>query len=309
MNKCNPLIGQKMREQVSRWFTAEPLARFTGMFIDDKLRESIKFGQLTVIHYKMFGGSGDEVYAAAAAVELFILASDILDDLQDQDAPAKPWMQVPQSAAIHVASSLLMLSQQAMMECTTDNKVRIALAEMMNTQLLQAANGQMLDIMNFAMDEQSYLEVVKQKSSALLTFACMTGVILAGQPQQSIVADYAAEIGTAAQLRNDLRDLLRWDEKSDFLQRKHTLLTMYLLESLAEGDRWILDYFEGRLSIEDIESNRERFAETCERTGTILYGSVMSRMHYNRFVELLDSLQEASPWKTSFLQILNQEIA
>ncbi|WP_028609385.1 polyprenyl synthetase family protein [Paenibacillus harenae] len=309
MNDCIPLIGQQMRQMALRWFTAEPLVRLTEQFIEYKLQESLKFGQLTVIHYRMFGGEGDKVYRAAGAVELFILASDILDDLQDQDAPGKPWMQVSGAAALHVASSLLTLSQQGMLDCTDNNDTRLALVEMMNMHLLQAANGQMLDIMNEITDEQSYLEMVKQKSSMLLSFACMAGVMLAGKPWNSVVGEYAIEIGIAAQLRNDIRDLLRWDDKSDFLQRKRTLLTLFLLESLSDEDQWIQDYFDGRLSAEDIENARARYEEACERTGTLLYGSVMSRMYYNRFEELLDSIQEAGPWKATFLQILNQEIA
>jgi competence protein ComQ len=309
VNDCIPLIGQQMLRMVQRFFTAEPLARFAEVFIKDKLAETIRFGQLTVIHYRMFGGIGDEVYEAAAAVELFILASDILDDLQDQDAPHKSWMQAPQPIAIHVASALLTLSQQAMLSCATNDEMRIALMEMMNRLLLQSANGQMLDIMNDIVDEQSYLDMVKQKSATLLQLACMTGVMIAGQPWNSIVAEYAIEIGVAAQIQNDLRDLQRWDDKSDFLQRKRTLLTLYLIESEADEDRWIKDYFEDRLSIEEVAMKRELFLETCERTGTILYGSVMSRMHYNRFEELVDTIQEIGPWKSTFLHILNQKIA
>lgn len=309
MNDSISLIEQKMRELVQRWFTSEPLLRFSELFITEKIRESLKFGQMTLIHYRMFGGEKEEIYEAAAAVELFILASDILDDLQDQDAPTKAWMKVPQAAAIGVASSLLTLSQQAMLHCTVDPYIRVELVELMNRQILQSANGQMNDIMNEITDEQSYIEMVKQKSASLLLFACMTGVVIAGHSWNPIVAEYAIEVGVAAQIQNDLHDLLRWDDKSDFLQRKRTLLTIYLLEGDAEEDRWIQHYYQGDLTIEEALLNKERFQEACERTGAILYGSVMSRMHYNRFIELLDSFQVESPWKTEFLQILNEKIA
>lgn len=307
MNEFVPLIAEQMREQAKRWFTAGHLAKFAQLFIEEKLSESIKFSQLTVIHYHMFGGNKGNVYQAAAAVELFILASDILDDLQDQDSPSKAWMQVPLPVAIHVASSLLTLSQQAMLDCANDSETRVALTAMMNEQLLQAANGQMIDIMNEITDEQSYIDMVKQKSAALMVFACMTGVILAGHSKHAIVAEYAIEIGIAAQIRNDLRDLLRWDDKSDFLQRKRTLLTLFLVEGVSDEDRWIVDYFEERLSGEEIMTNREQFEEACERSGVLLYGSVMSRMHYNRFIELLDTMQEVSPWRELFLQVITQE--
>lgn len=305
----NTLIEQHMRALIGQYFTAEPLFHYALRFTEDKLSETIKFGQLTLLHYRMFGGADPVIYQAAAAVELFILASDIFDDLQDQDAPGRSWMQVPPPIAIHVATSLLTLSQQAMQSCMLDPSVRLELVDLMNRQLLQAANGQMLDLMDHATDEETYLETVKLKSASLLLFACMTGVIAAGKPWQPIVAEYAIEIGIAAQIRNDLRDLLRWDEKSDFLQRKRTLLTMYIIESVTGDDQWIADYFEGLLSKQEVERRSELFEEACERSGTLLYGAVMSRMHYNRFEELLNSMQEISPWKAEFLHILNGEIA
>lgn len=302
-------IGERMRELVLRWFTAEPLAKSALSYLEAKLTESFKFSQLTVIHYNMFEGKSGDVYQAAAAVELFVLASDILDDLQDGDAPDKIWMQSPQPIAIHVATSLLALSQQAMLESTLESKHQLSLSRMMNNQLLQAANGQMLDLVNEIQDEQSYLSMVQQKSAALLVLACMTGVMLAGHDWHPIVAEYAQELGIAAQIRNDIRDLLRWDDKGDFLNRKKNLLTLYLVEGAEEQDRWIADYFEGRLSSAEVSDNQALFRDACERTGAILYGSVMSRMHYNRFEELLDDLEVSSSWKGLLLQSQSQEIA
>lgn len=309
MDTGNDQIERQMRSIVGRYFTAEPLLRYALLFIEEKLQESLKFGQLTVIHYRMFGGAGDAVYQAAAAVELFVLASDILDDLQDQDAPSKSWMQVPQPIALHVASSMLTLSQQTMQSCEFAAEVRLSLVGLMNEQLLRSANGQMLDLTNAITDEQSYLDMVKQKSASLLLFACMAGVIAAGMPWQETVAEYAEQIGIAAQIRNDMRDLLRWDDKSDFLQRKKTLLTLYLAEGASGDDQWIADYFDGIMSIEDVLSRAKMFEEACERTGALLYGGVMSRMYYNRFEELLESMQVSSPWKQLFLHVLNNEIA
>ncbi|WP_138755748.1 polyprenyl synthetase family protein [Paenibacillus sinopodophylli] len=308
MKDCNPLIGQHMQQLAQRYFTAGPLARFAERYIKDKLNESLRFGQLTVIHYRMFGGQGDSAYKVAAAVELFILASDILDDLQDQDAPGKPWMQDPLPIALHVATALLTLSQQAMLDGAAGTETKIGLVALMNDRLLRSANGQMLDILNEMQDEQAYLEVIKQKSGSLLQFACMAGVMAAGLPWNDTVAEYAIEIGIAAQIQNDLRDLLRWDEKSDFLQRKRTLLTLYLIEGEAEEDQWIKHYFECRLSTEDVAMKRDLFFETCERTGAILYGSVMSRMHYNRFEELVDSFEQISAWKSTLLDLVNDKV-
>ncbi|REK71472.1 polyprenyl synthetase family protein [Paenibacillus paeoniae] len=297
-------IGMRMKQYAAEWFTAEPLSRFSLSFIDDKLEETMLFGELTVIHYHMFGGKGADIDGAAAAIELFILASDILDDLEDGDAPSKPWMKVPLPIALHVATSLVTLSQQALLHATSDPGLRGELAVMMNAGLIQSANGQMLDLMNEVRSDEDYFRMVRDKSASLLVIACMAGVLLAGRPWHETVAEYASELGISAQLRNDSRDLLRWDEKSDFLNRKHTLLTMYLLEGPDEQVGWIRDYYTGSATKDDVTGKKELFLQACEQSGVILYGSVVSRMHYNRFQELLTELQADAIWKDKLLHLL-----
>ncbi|RJE87666.1 hypothetical protein D3P07_15265 [Paenibacillus sp. 1011MAR3C5] len=297
-------VGFRMKQYASQWFTAQPLLEFSHSFIEEKLAETMMFGELAAIHYHMFEGKDADIDGAAAAIELFILASDILDDLEDGDAPSKPWMQAPLPVALHVATSLVTLSQQALIHSTSDPVLRGELAVMMNTQLIQSANGQMTDLVNDTHTEESYFQMVRGKSASLLVMACMAGVLLAGRPWNETVAEYAAELGISAQLRNDCRDLLRWDEKSDFLNRKQTLLTMYLLEGPDEQVGWIRDYYNGSGTKSDVTGNKELFLQACEQSGVVLYGSVVSRMHYNRFQELLAELQADAFWKDKLLQQL-----
>ncbi|MGO4111049.1 polyprenyl synthetase family protein [Paenibacillus sp. YAF4_2] len=305
MEDIMPIIGQNMLRISDKYFWAEPLAEYARAFIREKQAESMRFGLLTVLHYRMFGGNSESIYQAAAAVELFILASDILDDLQDGDAPLQAWSQVPAAAAMQVAVSLIVLSQQAILELEFGQAELIRVMRMMNEQLLKAANGQMLDLMNAVTDEESYLRVVQHKSAALIVFACMTGVMLTGRDWHPIVAEYAEEVGMAAQIKNDIRDLLRWDDKNDFILRKKTLLTLFLLEEIAEQDQWIADYFEGRISLADVLDRQQMLEEACNRTGAALYGSVHMRMHFNRFQELLDDVPEAASDKDKLLQIFS----
>ncbi|RJX38743.1 hypothetical protein D3P09_14480 [Paenibacillus pinisoli] len=297
-------VGTRMKQYASEWFTAQPLLDVSLSFIEEKLGETMMFGELTAIHYHMFRGKDADIEGAAAAVELFILASDILDDLEDGDAPSKPWMKAPMPIALHVATSLVTLSQQALLLSAADPALRGELAIMMNKQLLLSANGQMLDLANDTLTEESYFQMVRSKSASLLVMACMAGVLLAGRPWNETVAEYAAELGISAQIRNDCRDLLRWDEKSDFLNRKHTLLTMYLLEGPDEQVGWIRDYYNGSGSQNDATGKKELFLQACEQSGVILYGSVVSRMHYNRFQELLAELQADAVWKDKLLHLL-----
>ncbi|MCM3630958.1 polyprenyl synthetase family protein [Paenibacillus glycanilyticus] len=305
MEDIVPMIGQEMLRISDKYFTTEPLRGYALAFIREKQAESMRFGLLTMLHYRMFGGGSKQILQAAAAVELFILASDILDDLQDGDAPHQAWSQVPPAAAMQTAASLMVLSQQAILELDFGQAERLRAAQMMNDQFLKAANGQMLDLMNAVTDEDSYIAMVQLKSAALIVMACMTGVMLAGREWHPMVAEYAEEVGMAAQIKNDIRDLLRWDDKNDFILRKKTLLTLFLLEEIAEEDRWIKDYFEGRLRAEDVADRQQMLEEACDRTGAALYGSVRMRMHFNRFQELIDEVPEAASAKDKLLQIFS----
>ncbi|NIK72021.1 polyprenyl synthetase family protein [Paenibacillus sp. BK720] len=305
MEELVPMIGREMLRVSDKYFTTEPLRGYARAFIREKQAESMRFGLLTVLHYRMFGGESGQILQAAAAVELFILASDILDDLQDGDAPHQAWSRVPPAAAMQTAASFMVLSQQALLELEFDQGLLLRVVRMMNGQLLKAANGQMLDLMNAVIDEESYLAMVQLKSAALIVFACMAGVMLAGREWHPVVAEYAEEVGMAAQIKNDIKDLLRWDDKNDFILRKKTLLTLFLLEELPEEDRWILDYFEGRLQSEDVADRQQMLEEACDRTGAALYGSVRMRMHFNRFQELLDQVPEAASAKDKLLEIFS----
>ncbi|MFF2483343.1 polyprenyl synthetase family protein [Paenibacillus sp. NPDC058071] len=305
MNNDLLQLKQEMQRLSETYFTAKPLAEYASAFIEHKHAEPLRFGMLSVLHYRMFGGKDELIYKAAASVELFILASDIIDDLQDQDSPHQPWSRAPLPVSLQLAAALMSLSQQALLDCGTDSLAVLRTADMMNRQWLQSANGQMTDIMNLVNEESDYLDVVRQKSAALLVMACMTGVMLTGRDWHPGVADYALELGMAAQIENDRRDLVRRDDKNDFAQRKKTALTLYLLEDLSEHHGWIGDYFAGRLSIQELDDRFEEFARICEESGALLYGSALFNLHFNRFQELLREVPEAAASADEIMRIVS----
>lgn len=198
MIERNTSIGIEMHRLISRWFTAEPLAKYAIDFVEEKLRDTLSFGELTYIHYHMFDGKGANIDQAVAAVELFILASDILDDLEDGDSPSRTWMKISQSLTLHIATAMITLSQQALLESVSDEALRGRIASMMNEQLLKSANGQMIDLENNISDDESYLYMVEQKSASLIVWACMTGVMLTGHSWNEKVAEYASQLGIAS---------------------------------------------------------------------------------------------------------------
>ncbi|MNV39694.1 Polyprenyl synthetase [compost metagenome] len=166
---------------------------------------------------------------------------------------------------------------------------------------MTSINGQMLDLMNMADSEEAYIHQTEQKSASLLVLSCMTGVVLAANEWNDTVAEYATEIGIAAQMKNDIRDMLNWEEKNDFIHRKKTILTMHLIRSLGDEEHWLSAYFGGQGSAEDLLGRKAEIEQLCGQHGTLLYASVQMRTHYYRFMELLESASFDKAWKEQLL--------
>lgn len=302
MGEFKARIAESMIELAQRWLDDGPLRSYTEAFIQEKIKEPMVFGELVIYHYYMFHGREGNEMETAAAIELAILACDILDDLEDGDASSKLWMNTPPPHALHVATSLLAMAPTALAASVEDDSAGARLASMMNRQLLYSAEGQMLDLVDQISDENSYLDMVSRKSAPLFVMSCMAGVLATGRLWDEGVAIYARELGIASQIRNDLRDLLAWDEKSDFLRRKSSLPMLWLMENTGEEYVWISDYYTGRVSVDAVLDKKSQFKEACEKSGAILYASVQGRLYYNRFCLLLEQTDADELWKNKLLQ-------
>lgn len=294
-------IREELTQSVRQHFIVHHLHEQAKLFLDEKLKESLLFGKMTVLHYRMFGGEGDRIYQAAAAVEMMILGLDIIDDLQDQDNIGMAWSKVSPAIALNIAIGFLTMSQHTLLSSPFPQEHKLLAAQRMNAQILTAINGQTIDLLNDVNTEEDYIQMISQKSAALLVAACMTGTVLASGQEVEQVAEYALELGIAAQMKNDIRDLLNWEHKNDFLNRKRTLPTLFLLQSLTEEDFWVADYFEGRLQYEDVQDRKHELEQLVERSGASLYSSVKMRVHYYQYLERIDAMSLDPIWKEQML--------
>lgn len=77
-----------INEQITQYDLKQRLIEY----VEYQSVKGFPFGELVVLHYKMFNGpETEEIYKIAGAVEMLILQSDILDDFEDGDFSAKPW--------------------------------------------------------------------------------------------------------------------------------------------------------------------------------------------------------------------------
>ncbi|MCG7409935.1 polyprenyl synthetase family protein [Paenibacillus sp. ACRRX] len=282
-------------------FFTDSIRLYARRFLDDKLKEGTHFGLLTIFHYRMFGGEGELIYKAGAAMELFMLSYDIFDDVQDQDASHKSWMQIPQPLAINVAIGLLNLGHYALQSSSIDlERVRLV-ANLAHRHLLAAVNGQTIDLMNSVVDMESYMDMIEQKSASMLIMACTTGVLLATGEYNTTVETYAREMGFGAQLFNDYRNMIRWEHSSDIASGRRTLPILILLDELHKAEYLSEAQFNKLPEYISSEPFRSEIIRLFENADVEMYIDVLLRTHYFQCMEHFDFLSLPDSSRTLFI--------
>jgi geranylgeranyl diphosphate synthase type II len=175
---------------------------------------------LTLLAAELAGGAAARVMPAAVAVEFIHTASLIFDDLPCMDNAAERrgklslHAEFGEGLAILVALSLLNASYGLVFQCETD----AATGARAHRELVAGigANGmvagQSLDLAEIALPVASAAQFESWrnlKTSALMLMALRVGAVLAGadDAQLAAVSRYAARLGDAYQISDDLLDL------------------------------------------------------------------------------------------------------
>lgn len=235
MSETTTLIEESMLISIKEHFKLEDLKETAINFVTFKKQYGFPFGELTILHYQMFGGNSEDIYKAAAAVELAILSLDIFDDLQDQDNHSMPWQQISNPIAMNIATGFLILSIKTLQQTSFALSSKLKAIHCLTNQVLKAVNGQHQDLVNAIDIEEDYLQMIGQKSGSLIAAACLVGTALATDFFHDIVQEYAEKIGISVQIRNDMKDLFLWDEKSDLINKKkhYRFYTYYRKKNLG----------------------------------------------------------------------------
>jgi len=149
------------------------------------------------------GGHWEEAVPSAAAVELFMVALDLLDDAEDGEENAVQVGLGP-ARALNASTGLLFLAHQGLLDAAGKPALRILLAAG-----LQACNGQDADLTS-ATDEPATLstamDISAGKSASLVAAICRLGALSAGADEtvQDLYARFGWHVGLVKQLANDI---------------------------------------------------------------------------------------------------------
>jgi geranylgeranyl pyrophosphate synthase len=175
--------------------------------------------------------SGDAALGAraAAGIELFMAALDLIDEIEDGDfSPAVEAAGMPQ--ALNAATALLFLGQQTLLQIPSRAGLPDAadFLRVLTASSLTATGGQYLDLASVGgatSATEDALAIARQKAGALSSAACRIGAMV-GTADATLLELYGLwgmHFGTAAQLANDLHDATAPNLKSDLQRQKGTL--------------------------------------------------------------------------------------
>ncbi|MFJ3390951.1 MULTISPECIES: polyprenyl synthetase family protein [unclassified Lysinibacillus] len=253
-------------------------------FKEEKKAVGYSFGKLCYWHYEAFTDClNEDIYKVAAAIELLILSFDIIDDLQDKDSDYS-WTKTPE-LSLNAALAMLVMASRTIRESTFEHKSTAI--QILEDYALRSINGQQLDLLNTCRDEQSYIQMIEQKSGSLTAMGCLIGEVLAKGEKSSEIEEYGKYIGIIQQIKNDIQSLKTWGPKNDLLNKRYSLPIIYLLSQGNDVSNSVVNYYN-----DDIVAFLDNNATENELTngGAIRYAITIKNVYKFRALDTLENV-------------------
>ena len=199
---------------------------------------------------RMCGGNWEKAAPFAAAVEMIHNYSLIHDDLpcmdNDDFRRGRPTNHKVYGETLAVLAGDALLTDAFAVAASADipgKDIAFAIQVLSeNAGSLGMVGGQVLDTKSEerTLTEQEVLDIQSRKTGALINAACVLGVIAAGGSEEQLkaAAGFAAALGLAFQIRDDMLDVIGTQEEmgkgvgTD--ANKNTFVRLYGLEKCAE---------------------------------------------------------------------------
>ncbi|RYM02934.1 polyprenyl synthetase [Sporolactobacillus sp. THM7-7] len=225
--------------------------------------------------------------ACSAAVELLILATDIIDDITDQDFANESSMlsKLTISEALTISNTLLMESFSLIINYS--DACNLEKYKSMINNLRTAAFGQWKDLLfvisKHVPSEADYFALIDQKSVPLIRLVFEMSKLT----NDTIRENIPRYIGYSGQLKNDARDILL-ESKSDLIHQKATLPLIKAIEFSQEKDQgWLLKQMNRLNSSENNTDLLNNIRCYITQTGAIDYCFILSKVYMNKATHLL----------------------
>jgi geranylgeranyl pyrophosphate synthase len=205
--------------------------------------------------------------SVAIAIECFICALDLLDDIEDNDQTLIV-QALGEARVLNVSTVLLALAQSAILSLSQLNAPAervFQLLQVLQEATIAATTGQHRDLLaeQRSVQELTYeecIEIAAGKAGSLMSLACQLGAICAGANEDmcKLFAEAGNLLGIAQQLDNDSHDLYHLvqdysstsetalaskSSKTDFVRNKKTLPVVLAAgrDDNFQHDSWLVN--------------------------------------------------------------------
>jgi geranylgeranyl diphosphate synthase type I len=240
-------------------------------------------------------GHYEQAVPAAAAIQLFKAAAEVLDDIEDADSSDSLASRYGLAAATNTATTLIILAEKAITRLkgrgvADDTIVRIV--DAVNSYYTTACAGQHLDLCikpKTTISEETYLKITAMKSASQAECTFCIGALLAdAQPQLiSLFSKFGHNLGMAAQIANDIRGITR---RADIMRRKMTLPVIY---ALAQTDGKVHTQLEAAFQRQsEVAPDPAHIRDLLFNIGAIHYSTLKMEFYKQNAIDALSEAEK-----------------
>jgi octaprenyl-diphosphate synthase len=247
---------------------------------------------------RLHGEINESTYRAAALVELLHTATLVHDDVVDDSLERRSFFSINalwnKKIAVLVGDYLL---SKGLLLATSNNDFRHlhllsdAVKQMSEGELLQLQKSRKLNL-----DEDTYFEIIRNKTASLLSSACAVGAYSSSKDEGITAAMklFGEKVGVAFQIKDDLFDYGKEDigkpTGNDIKEKKLTLPLIYTLNNIDTSLKRKLIYI---IKNENKNPKKVKFViDAVVEAGGIKYAAEKMNAYRDEALDILNSFPE-----------------
>ncbi len=191
---------------------------------------------LVTLACEAMGGTANEASFAAASIELIHSSSLVLDDVIDKSEKRRGRFTIHKLWGVDMALlTVQILAALSLKIAAKDPRLIHAIAD----SLYYMGEGEAMELVDFARDKKSYLELAFRKTGSLFGSAAEVGSLVGGGKKEQIenITKFGSHIGIAFQIRDDILDCISKEEdlgkpvKKDLFMGRPSIVVLDALNS------------------------------------------------------------------------------
>ena len=270
---------------------------------------------LVMLSAKMFGDVSEKVLHAAAALEMLHNASLIHDDIVDETDTRRGMPTINYRWGNHVAVLVgdFFVSNALAAGIRTGHISIISALSALGTELSLGEIDQICNVRQHRLDEESYFDMIRQKTASLFRNCVRMGAEATGAPEEEFLpmTEYAELLGLCFQIKDDIFDYhdranIGKPTGNDLREGKVTLPLLHALAAAPEEEAAPMRALLMRGDLDDSEiATLIAFAKAH---GGIDYAYATMRRLQQKADDIIGRYPD-SEWKQSFREIFDYIIA